>query len=60
MDLNRPHTAFDALTPFNLGRACHPRDLIGLIKDTARYRQVPPALSKELLDQACQVFLVDL
>lgn len=41
-------------------RACHPRDLIGLIKDTARYRQVAPALSKELLDQACQVFLVDL
>ena len=41
-------------------RACHPRDLVQLIKDTARYRQVPPALSKELLDQACQVFLVDL
>jgi predicted ATPase with chaperone activity len=41
-------------------RACHPRDLVALIKDTARYRQIPPALSKELLDQACQVFLVDL
>ncbi len=41
-------------------RACHPRDLIALIKDAARYRQVPPALSKELLDQACQVFLVNL
>lgn len=41
-------------------RACHPRDLVQLIKDTARYRQVPPALSRELLDQACQVFLVDL
>ncbi|MFL5319241.1 MAG: AAA family ATPase [Myxococcaceae bacterium] len=41
-------------------RACHPRDLVQLIKDTARYRQVAPALSKELLDQACQVFLVDL
>ncbi len=41
-------------------RACHPRDLVQLIKDTARYRQIPPALSKELLDQACQVFLVSL
>jgi DNA polymerase III delta prime subunit len=41
-------------------RACHPRDLVQLIKDTARYRQTPPALSRELLDQACQVFLVDL
>jgi predicted ATPase with chaperone activity len=41
-------------------RACHPRDLVQLIKDSARYRQIPPALSKELLDQAVQVFLVDL
>jgi predicted ATPase with chaperone activity len=41
-------------------RACHPRDLVQLIKDAARYRQIAPALSKELLDQACQVFLVSL
>lgn len=41
-------------------RSCHPRDLVQLIKDSARYRQIPPALSKELLDQACQVFFVDL
>jgi predicted ATPase with chaperone activity len=41
-------------------RACHPRDIINLVKDSARYRQIPPALSKELLDQACQVFLVDM
>jgi predicted ATPase with chaperone activity len=41
-------------------RACHPRDIIGLIKDSARYRQMPPALSKELLDHACGVFFVDL
>jgi predicted ATPase with chaperone activity len=41
-------------------RACHPRDIVSLIKDSAKYRQVPPALSKELLDQAVQVFLVDL
>ena len=41
-------------------RSCHPRDLVQLIKDSARYRQTAPALSKELLDQACQVFLVNL
>lgn len=41
-------------------RACHPRDLVQLIKDSARYRQIPPSLTRELLDQACQVFLVEL
>ncbi len=41
-------------------RACHPRDLVQLIKDAARYRQIAPALSKDLLDQACEVFLVSL
>jgi predicted ATPase with chaperone activity len=41
-------------------RACHPRDLVQLIKDTARYKQIPPAMSRELLDQAVTVFLVDL
>jgi predicted ATPase with chaperone activity len=39
-------------------RACHPRDLIQLILDAARYRQVPPALSKELLDQAVLNYMV--
>jgi SpoVK/Ycf46/Vps4 family AAA+-type ATPase len=41
-------------------RACHPRDIVNLIRDSARYRQIPPALSKELLDGACEVFLVEL
>lgn len=41
-------------------RACHPRDLVNLIKDAARYWQVTPALSKELIDQAVEVFLVAL
>jgi predicted ATPase with chaperone activity len=41
-------------------RACHPRDLLALVRDAARYRQVAPSLSKDLLEQACQVFLVDL
>ena len=47
--------------PKNLAlRACHPRDIVNLIKDAARYWQVTPALSKELIDQAVQVFLVAL
>ena len=39
-------------------RACHPRDLVQLIQDAARYRQSPPSLSKELLDQAVANYLV--
>lgn len=41
-------------------RACHPRDLVQLVKDAARFRGQPPALSRELLDMAVEVFLVDL
>ncbi len=41
-------------------RSCHPRDLVQLVKDAARYRGTAPALSKELLEMAVQVFLVDL
>jgi DNA polymerase III delta prime subunit len=41
-------------------RSCHPRDLVQLVKDAARYRGVAPSLSRELLDLAVEVFLVDL
>jgi predicted ATPase with chaperone activity len=40
-------------------RSCHPRDLVALVKDAARYRAQAPALSRELLDMAVEVFLVD-
>jgi|JI10StandDraft_1071094.scaffolds.fasta_scaffold48233_3 DNA polymerase III delta prime subunit len=40
-------------------RSCHPRDLVQLVRDAARYRAVAPSLSRELIDQAVQVFLVD-
>ncbi len=40
-------------------RSCHPRDLVQLVKDAARYKGQPPALSRELLDLAVEVFLVD-
>lgn len=40
-------------------RSCHPRDLVQLVKDAARYRGLAPSLSRELLDLAVEVFLVD-
>jgi predicted ATPase with chaperone activity len=40
-------------------RSCHPRDLVQLVKDAARFLGQPPALSRELLDLAVDVFLVD-
>jgi predicted ATPase with chaperone activity len=41
-------------------RSCHPRDLVQLVKDSARFRGVAPSLSRDLLDMAVEVFLVDL
>jgi predicted ATPase with chaperone activity len=41
-------------------RACHPRDILRMIKDHARFRQVPPALSKEYLDMACRAVLIEM
>jgi predicted ATPase with chaperone activity len=41
-------------------RGCHPRDLVQLIVDAARYRQTSPALTKELIDQAALSFFVEI
>jgi predicted ATPase with chaperone activity len=41
-------------------RACHPRDLIEEILDIARYLDLPPALSRELIDRACRAYFVKL
>jgi predicted ATPase with chaperone activity len=41
-------------------RACHPRDIVDEILDIARYRDVPPVLSKELIDKACKAYFVEL
>lgn len=38
----------------------HPRDLLDQINDAARYLDVPPAMSKELLDQAVEAYFVKL
>jgi len=39
-------------------RSCHPRDLVNLIIDVARFRQIKPSLSQDLVDQACKSFFV--
>ena len=41
-------------------RACHPRDLLDEIVDIARFLNVPPQLSKELMDKACEAYFVEL
>ncbi len=50
----------DVYKPRNLSlRSCHPRDLVQLIKDAARYKGTTPTLARDLIDQAVAVFLVD-
>ena len=41
-------------------RAVHPRDILDQLIDIARYMNRPPALSKELIDRACDAYFVDL
>lgn len=41
-------------------RSCHPRDLVGLIIDVARFQQRRPALEQDLIDQACRSFFVSI
>jgi hypothetical protein len=40
-------------------RACHPRDLVEQVIALSRYRGVQPAITRELLDKACQTYFVD-
>lgn len=39
-------------------KSCHPRDILDQIIDIANYRGIRPALTKELIDQACQAYFV--
>ncbi len=41
-------------------RACHARDLVDQIIDIASYLNVPPSLSKELIDRAANAYFVEL
>jgi hypothetical protein len=38
--------------------ACHPRDLVEQIIDVARYQDIPPELTQESIDRACQTYFV--
>jgi SpoVK/Ycf46/Vps4 family AAA+-type ATPase len=39
-------------------RAVHPRDILDELIDIARFRGVPPTLSTELIDLACQAYFL--
>ncbi len=41
-------------------RACHPRDIVDQLIDIARYQDRPPVLTKDLIDQACEAYFVEL
>ncbi|MBN2495970.1 MAG: ATP-binding protein [Deltaproteobacteria bacterium] len=41
-------------------RSCHPRDIINLLIDVAKFRNIQPKLEKSLIDQACLSFFVSL
>jgi SpoVK/Ycf46/Vps4 family AAA+-type ATPase len=41
-------------------RSCHPRDILDHIVDIARFRGIPPRMTKELVDQASSGYFVDL
>ncbi len=40
-------------------RACHPRDVTDHLCDVARFCEVPPTLTEELLDAACRTYFLD-
>ena len=40
-------------------RSVHPRDIVDQIIDIATYRGIKPALTKELIDQACSAYFVE-
>src|SRR5512135_296133 len=46
------------IKPKRKPRAVHPRDIIEELVDIARYRNIPPTMSKELLDLACEAYFL--
>jgi predicted ATPase with chaperone activity len=41
-------------------RACHPRDIVDQLIDVARYLNVPPQLTPDLIDAACDAYFVEI
>ncbi len=48
------------IKPQRSARACHPRDLLDQIIDISTYLNIPPTLSKELIDRAAAAYFVEL
>jgi predicted ATPase with chaperone activity len=48
------------LKPNRPRRACHPRDIVDQLIDIARYLDVAPVLSKDLIDPACNAYFVEI
>jgi len=48
------------LKPDRARRACHPRDIVDQLIDIARYTNVQPALTKDLIDRACEAYFVEI
>ena len=40
-------------------RGCHPRDILDHVVDIARFHQVPPAATVEMVDRACRSYFLD-
>lgn len=40
-------------------RGCHPRDIVEQVMDICRYQNRQPALSRDLLDQACRNYFLE-
>ncbi|MBI4888019.1 MAG: ATP-binding protein [Acidobacteria bacterium] len=40
-------------------RACQPRDLLDQVTALCRYRGIPPAVTREFLDAACEAYFLD-
>jgi predicted ATPase with chaperone activity len=40
-------------------RGCHPRDLIAHVEDIAKYREIPPQLTRELVGRACRSYFLE-
>lgn len=47
------------IKPHRSARACHPRDLLDQIIDISTYLNIPPTLSKELIDRAAASYFVE-
>ena len=40
-------------------RGCHPRDLLSHVTDIAKYREIEPGLTADLLDRACHSYFLE-